>query len=168
MVWAIALWHLQFLFQAKRKVHALKSSSVFFSQWWQSLLWNVTYPYKLAALTLSQTQTIKFSSEWCLLGTQMTTIQNLAYLDSNRLFSDVDPCFISNGMIRFIAILVLIHFPQIAWFNMRQLIYYKAQCEYLFSPPLLTHTPFPRVLVEKFCSVQVPSPSTPTIFQPSL
>lgn len=38
VVWAIALWHLQFLFQAGSKFHALKSSSLFFSQWWQSLL----------------------------------------------------------------------------------------------------------------------------------
>lgn len=38
MVWAIALWHLQFPFQAGSKFHALKSSSLFFSQWWQSLL----------------------------------------------------------------------------------------------------------------------------------
>lgn len=98
----------------------------------------------------------------CLLGTQMTTIQNLAYLDSNRLFSDVGPCFFSTRMIRFITILVLIPFPQIPWFYVRQLIYYKAQCEYLFSPPSLTHTPFPCVLVEKFCSLQVPSSSTPT------
>lgn len=166
MVWAIALWHLQFLFQARRKVHAFKSSSVFFSRWWQSLLWNVTYPYKLAALTLSQTHNIKSSSEWCLSGTQITTTQNLACLDSNTLFSDVGPCFFSTGMIRFIAILVLIPFPQIPWFNVRQLIYYKAQCEYLFSPPSLTHTPFPCVLVEKFCSMQVPSSSTPTSFNP--
>lgn len=100
--------------------YALKSSTVFFSQWWQSLLWNVTYPYKLAALTLSQTHNIKSASEWCLSDiSQMTTTQNLAYLDWNTLFSDMGPCLFNTGMIGFIVILVLIPFPLIPWFNMK-------------------------------------------------
>lgn len=36
----------------------------------------------------------------------MSTIQDLAYLDSNKLLSNLGPYFFDTGMIKFIAILV--------------------------------------------------------------
>lgn len=123
---AIALWNLQLPFQTWRKVYVLKSLSAFFFSAMAVTLVKCFFSLKSAALTSSHTPNSKSLSEWCLLGTHMTTIQYSAFLDNNKLFCNLGPWFLilvfnTWFLIKFIAVLVPIkkvpshRYPDLMW-----------------------------------------------------